>query len=265
MSKFYFLFNGEIFKARQPQPGEKFTRPYKWKDSVEFEFTEKTLFMMAWTSLLPDLSPSDARNLVDFASARYPVSPDYENLRSLCPDLVVGQDKEEWVFFGGSFYPWHSGHQACLQLLPDEKTCFVIPDRNPWKELRDVDPVLTTIELAGKIKFKTNQFLVPTFLLDHKKNPTVEWMGRLKKDYPEKKLSLLMGFDSFLNLPTWTRAEELLPLIHRVYVASRLENDEQQSEALEKIRKTCPTLDVIFLGHHQHENLSSTNLRKKTH
>lgn len=265
MSKFFFLFNGEIFKARLPQPGENFTRPFIWKDSVEFEFTDKTLFMMAWTSLLPDLSPTDARNLVEFASSRYPVSPDYEKLNELCPDLVVGKDKEEWVFFGGSFFPWHSGHQACLQLLPEDKTCFVLPDRNPWKEMRAIDPVLTTIELAGKIKFKSNQFLVPTFLLDHKKNPTVDWIDRLKKKYPEKKLSLLMGFDSFLNLETWIRAEELLPMIHTVYVASRLENESQQKSAAEEIQKKYPSLQVVFLGHHQHENISSTNLRKKAH
>lgn len=260
MSKFFFLFNGEIFKARTPQPNESFTHSFKWKDKVEFEFTDKTLFMMAWTSLLPDLAPRDARNLVELASARYPVSPDYDELRKLCPELVVGHDRDEWVFFGGSFFPWHSGHQACLTLLPDDKTCFVLPDRNPWKEVRDVDPVLTTIELAGKVKFKASQFLVPTFLLDQRKNPTVEWMLDLRRRFPEKKLSLLMGFDSFLNLPTWTRADELLPLLHTVYVASRLENAEEQAKAAAAV----PGLKVIFLGHHQHEGLSSTNLRKKS-
>lgn len=218
---------------------------------------------MAWTSLLPDLSPKNARNLVALASARYPVSPDYEKLRDLCPELVVGYDKDEWVFFGGSFSPWHSGHQACLQLLPDDKTCFVTPDRNPWKEVREVDPVLTTIELAGKIKFKTNQFLVPTFLLDQKKNPTIEWIEDLKMRYPEKKLSLLMGFDSLLSLPTWTRARELLPMLHTVYVASRMEKDEEQNGARKAVSDIHPGLNVVFLGHHQHENLSSTHLRKK--
>ncbi|MFL5783826.1 MAG: hypothetical protein ACJ76H_04390 [Bacteriovoracaceae bacterium] len=263
MSKFFFLFNGELFKARLPQPGEVFTHSFKWKDQLEFEFTEKTLFMMAWTSLLPDLMPTDARNLVDFASARYPVSPDYEALHKLCPDLCVGYDKEEWVFFGGSFYPWHSGHQACLNLLPSDKTCFVLPDRNPWKEVRAVDPVLTTIELAGKVKFGAHQFLVPTFLLDQRKNPTVEWMTELRKKWPAKKLSLLMGFDSFENLPTWTRAEELLPLLHEIYVASRLETDEDRERVTAMVKKIHPVVNVTFLGRHAHEGLSSTQIRKQ--
>ncbi len=262
MTKFFFLFNGEIFKARTPQPSEKFTHAYKWKDQVEFEFTEKTIFMMAWTSLLPDLAPADARNLVDLASARYPVSPDYEKLRELCPKLVVGYDKDEWVFFGGSFYPWHSGHQACLDLLPDDKTCFVLPDRNPFKEVRAVDPVLSTIELTSKIKFKSNQFLVPTFLLDEKKNPTIEWMEVLHRKYPEKKLSLLMGFDSLLNLSTWIRAGELLTILSTVYVVSRLEKEDEQQRVAAQVKKLNPNLNIEFLGHHQHESLSSTKLRK---
>lgn len=252
-----------MFKARTPQPGEKLTHAFRWKDTVEFEFTEKTIFMMAWTSLLPDLLPTDARNLVDLASARYPVSPDYERLRSICPELVVGHDKDEWVFFGGTFSPWHSGHQACLNLLPDDKTCFVLPDRNPWKDVQEVDPVLSTIELAGKIKFKAHQFLVPTFLLDQKKNPTVEWIGTLKKAYPQKKLSLLVGFDSLVNLPTWTRAIELLPMLDTIYVASRLEKDEAQKSAEEVVKKMNAEIKVVFLGHHAHEAQSSTKLRRK--
>ncbi|MES2527086.1 MAG: hypothetical protein V4598_08355 [Bdellovibrionota bacterium] len=262
MSKFFFLFNGEIFKARTPQPNEKFTHSFKWKDTVEFEFTEKTMFMMAWTSLLPDLAPKDARNLVELASSRYPVSSDYETLRELCPELVVGYDKDEWVFFGGSFYPWHSGHQACLNMLPDDKTCFVLPDRNPFKEIRAVDPVLSTIELTSKIKFKSNQFLVPTFLLDEKKNPTIEWMEVLHKKYPQKKLSLLMGFDTLINLPTWIRAANLLPILSTVYVVSRLEKEEEQQKVADDVKKLNPGLNIVFLGHHQHENLSSTKLRK---
>lgn len=218
---------------------------------------------MAWTSLLPDLTSTDAKNLVDLASARYPVSSDYEKLREICPKLVVGYDVDEWVFFGGSFHPWHSGHQACLNLLPEDKTCFVLPDRNPLKEVREVDPVLSTIELTSKIKFKSNQFLVPTFLLNEKKNPTIEWIEILHKNYPAKKLSLLMGFDSLLNLPTWIRASELLNLLTTLYVASRLEKEDEQQTAATIIKKLNPALNIVFLGHHQHEDLSSTKLRKK--
>ena len=261
MARFFFKFDGDIFKARLPHPGENFTNPIKWKD-VEFEMTENTMFMMAWTSLIPDLSPRVARCLVELAGARYPVSQEYESLRALSDKLVVGYDAEEWVFFGGTFHPWHAGHQACLNLLPDEKTCFVLPDRNPLKELRDLDPVTSMIELSSRIKFKKNQFLVPTFLLDNKKNPTVEWIEVLKTQYPQKKLSLLMGYDSLMNMSEWIRYQDLLKDLDTIYVASRLEEDTSRSGVVEPLCRLAPGLKIVFLGRHEHEALSSTELRR---
>lgn len=261
-AQFFFKFDKDIFKARLPQPGETFSHPLVW-DDVEFEMTQNALFMMAWTSLIPDLMPVEAKALVRLASARYPTSPDYQSLRDLCPDLVVGYDAEEWVFFGGTFHPWHAGHQSCLKLLPEEKTCFVLPDRNPLKEFRDLDPVTTIIELSSRIKFGQHQFLVPTFLLDNKKNPTVEWIERLRQDFPRKKLSLLMGFDSLMNFRQWTRYQDLLKQLDTLYVASRMEQEHTREEYAKPLLEIAPKLNIVFLGRHEHEHLSSTELRKK--
>lgn len=263
MLRLIFHFNGEILKARLPQPGEELTNPIRWHDNVEFELTDKMIFMMAWTSLIPDLPAKDAKCLVEIASARYPVSPHYEELHRLAPDLVVGYDDPEWVFFGGTFHPWHAGHQACLKLLPDEKTCFVLPDRNPLKDFRELDPVTTVIELSSKIKFKNKHFLVPTFLLDSKKNPTVEWVERVKKEFPNKKLSLLIGFDSLLTIHTWNRPQDLLTKLEHLYVVSRMEEDSEREKAAEFSRNAAPGLEIVFLGHHEFEGLSSTEMRKK--
>jgi nicotinic acid mononucleotide adenylyltransferase len=262
LAQFFFKFDNNVFKARLPQEGEQLKHPLKW-DGLEFEMTKNSIFMMAWTSLIPDLMPEQAKALVKLGGARYPTSPEYESLRKLCPEIVVGFDAPEWVFFGGTFHPWHAGHQACLNLLPDDKTCFVLPDRNPLKEFRDLDPVTTIIELSSRIKFKHNHYLVPTFLLDNKKNPTIEWIERLRKDYPEKKLSLLMGFDSLMNIPHWTRYQDLLKNLDTVYVASRMEQEETREEYAAPLLKLAPLLKIVFLGRHEHEHLSSTELRKK--
>lgn len=263
MARFFFKFDGEIFRARLPLPGEEFTQPLNWKDEVEFELTESSMFMVAWTSLIPDLAPDEAHALIRFAAARYPVSPEFESLKKLCPHIVVGMASPEWVFFGGSFHPWHKGHQACLNLLPDYLTCFVLPDRNPLKEVRQLHIVTTIIELASRIRFKKNQFLVPTFLLEEKKNPTVEWMEQLRSAYPEKKLSLLLGFDSLRTLDQWTRYEELLQTIDQIYVASRLEKDQEREELFTELKSKSSKLEITHLGHHEFESLSSTEIRKK--
>ncbi len=218
---------------------------------------------MVWTSLLPDLAPQHANALVDLVSARYPVTKKYSKLKELCPELCFKQTSDEWVFYGGTFNPWHLGHQACLDLLPEDKVCWVLPDRNPQKELRDLHTVFTILELSNKARFKKQQFLVPTFLLEHKKNPTVEWIEKLHQEFPHIKLSLLMGFDSFSKMKTWVRADDLLPKLHAIYVVSRLEQEVERRNALDDARALGSNLNIVFLGHHDYELVSSTDLRKK--
>lgn len=263
MAKFIFKFDGELFRVRLLQPGETFKHPIQWEENVQFEMTESSMFMVAWTSLLPDLSPEEAGALTRLAGARYPVSPDYLKLKELCPELIVGSKAPEWVFFGGSFHPWHKGHQACLNLLPEEKSCFVLPDRNPLKEVRELHLVSTIIELASKIKFQKNQFLVPTFLLQEKPNPTVEWLRRIRSEHPDKKLSLLLGFDSLRSIHQWIDYQEVLAGLDCIYVVSRLENDEERETVMEKLVKEAPSLTIQHLGHHDFEGVSSSELRKR--
>jgi nicotinate (nicotinamide) nucleotide adenylyltransferase len=250
-------------RVRSAYPEDKFENPKVWKNQLEFEYSPDSNYMMAWTSLLPDLGPEGASALLSLLSARYPISQDYQELQKLCPELVFGEDAPEWVFYGGSFNPWHKGHQACLNLLPQEKVCFILPDISPHKEIRQIEPVANILELSSKARFSKNQFLVPTFLLNNAVNPTVDWMERLKKNFPSQKLSLLMGFDSFANLTNWTRASDLLPILNTVYVASRLEDEGLHAFEVQKVRKLAPAIEIVFLGRHEFERISSTDLRKR--
>jgi nicotinic acid mononucleotide adenylyltransferase len=147
--------------------------------------------------------------------------------------------------------------------LPKEKLCFILPDKNPLKEDSIREPVVTSLELIRKIKFGPNHYFVPTFLIHKEKNPTVTWIEKVKADFPEKKLALLMGFDSIKGILGWVRAPELLNLLSTLYVASRLEEDEEQAAAAAPLIKLAPNLKIQFLGRHEFENLSSTELRKQ--
>lgn len=263
MLKLVFYTQDTSLKVRQAFPDDDFSKSCRWLDKFEFIISSSGKFMMAWTSLVPDLGPEYAEALVDLISARYPVSKNYQKLKTLCPDVVFNIPTDEWVFFGGSFNPWHLGHQACLDLIPDDKICFVLPDRNPQKELRDIPTVTTILELSTKARFKKLQFLVPTFLLEHKKNPTVEWVERLREEFPSQKISLLMGFDSFSKLKSWVRAEDLLPKLHWLYVVSRLEDDQERRLALDEARAHGFSQNITFLGRHDYETVSSSDIRKK--
>lgn len=261
MERLFIYIEHEVLKARRVEPYEKMTKPLVWKD-LEFEIVTSPLLMINWPIILPELKPKTARSLLDLVGARYPFSPYHEQLKTTCSELCFTKTTDEWVFFGGSFNPWHRGHQACLNLLPLEKVCFILPDRNPLKELKVIEPVSTILELITKIKFGKNHFIAPTFLLDFHKNPTVTWIEKLSKDYPNKKLSLLMGFDSFKNLKSWEKPETLMKLLSSIYVVSRLEEDAERKVAAKPIQELSVDLKIEFLGGHEFEGLSSTELRQ---
>lgn len=260
MKRLVFFTKDHRLKVRPAFADEKFSKCCTWKDKIEFMVTDNGDFTMVWTSLLPDLEPEYAEALVDLVGARYPVSKQFETLQIGCPELAFTNTSDEWVFYGGSFNPWHHGHQACLDLLPEDKVCLVIPDRNPQKELRKTTPVCDVLQVSTLAKFKKHQFLVPTFVMEPKKNPTVEWIEKLHDEFPTLKLSLLMGFDSFANLKTWVRPDDLLSILDTVYVVSRLEDDEDRALALDEA-KARGLKNVVFLGKHPYEDVSSTEIR----
>lgn len=261
MLRLVFYTGDRLLKVRPALSEDSFAHSYKWNDKIEFIITPKSEFTMTWVSHLPDMDPEYATALVDLVGARYPVSLSYQKLKSICPDLPFKNHAKEWVFFAGSFNPWHQGHQACINLLPDDKLCLVLPDRNPFKEERDINPVGAVLEISTKAKFKKNQFLVPSFLMQEGKNPTINWIEKFKEDFPEYQASLVMGFDSFSSLKSWTRASELIPMLSTIYVVSRLEEDKERFLALDQVHALSRELNIVFLGKHEFENLSSTKIR----
>lgn len=173
-------------------------------------------------------------------------------------------ESSEIIFFGGSFNPWHMGHTSCLELAPNDKPLVVIPDHNPHKQLTissdkqvDLEGIKKHISIRAK-----NTYIFELFYLQNKKNPTQQWINELKKTFPQKSFSLLIGFDSFININTWTKANELLNDLDSLYVVSRLDKEELKNKQIASIQKISKKLKIYFLGNHPFENLSSTNLRK---
>lgn len=169
---------------------------------------------------------------------------------------------DEIVFFGGSFNPWHAGHKSCVELLPKEKMLIILPDHNPYKEL--VDSKLSSVEeIQQDIKdLNGNMFIYDGFLKANKKNPTHSWLDPLKKTMPNKSFSLLMGFDTFTGIDSWIDASKLLSLLKKLYVVSRLDVPEAKKFQVARLSQIAPELEVEFLGHHNHEELSSTKIRQ---
>ncbi len=262
MLKLVFFTQDIRLRVRVASREDDFSQSFFWEDKIQFTLSDDKNYTMIWTSLLPDLEPIFAEALIRLVSARYPVSPDYPRLKEMCPRLIFQSQDQEWVFFGGTFNPWHEGHQSCLNLLPEDKLCFILPDQNPQKNFRNSHMVSEFLQISTHARFKKKQFLVPSFLLLKEKNPTVEWIEKLAEEFPTIKLSLLMGFDSFAHLKSWIRIDDLLKHLHGLYVVSRQETEEQKRKALDYVNGRAP-VKVAFLGSHPFESLSSSSLRAK--
>lgn len=173
-------------------------------------------------------------------------------------------NEEELIFFGGSFNPWHAGHASCIKLMPTKKKIIVIPDHSPFKEITTDKEKSSSIKdiKKGLNEFSHRTFIYDEFFYANKKNPTVTWINLLKKEFPEKKLSLLMGFDSFMTIDRWTNAIELLSDLSVIYVASRMDDESIKEEQRITLKNINQELEIKFLGSHPHESLSSTEIRK---
>lgn len=205
------------------------------------------------------LNDQQVLNLLLVEASRYPNSERYSELQKTAPYFVY-QAEEEFIFFGGSFHPWHDGHKACLDLLKN-RPCIILPDRNPFKEHREVDLVATYLELNSHIDH-TIHHINPEFILKTQKNPTNTWIQLTRQRFPQAQISLLMGMDSLMSIEKWFEAEKLLSTLNRLYVASRMESMEEQNQQKEKLKR-FKNLEIHFLGHHPHEALSSTKLREQ--
>lgn len=174
---------------------------------------------------------------------------------------------DELIFFGGSFNPWHEGHGSCLRLAPKNWPIIVIPDHNPFKDLVYSESKASSIEeiQAQLRKIDGITYLFDEYLVLNQKNPSHKWIAEIKEDFPTKKISLLMGFDTFISIDRWIKAQRILNILDSIYVASRLDDEEVKKKQTQVLTNINPNLKIVFLGHHEFEALSSTEIRKVKH
>lgn len=122
------------------------------------------------------------------------------------------------AILGGTFDPPHLGHidpviAACNQWQFDD--CWLLPNHIPPHKQgthADVDARLAMLDavIAAQPIFA----LCDIELKRDTPSYTVETLKRLKELYPSRRFYFVMGMDSFLNLPSWHRWQELFALCH---------------------------------------------------
>lgn len=115
----------------------------------------------------------------------------------------------------GSFNPIHIGHLIIANHILEhsdlDKIWFVVSPHNPLKEshtlLNEFDRLhLVELAIANNNKFRASnvEFHLP------KPSFTIDTLTYLSEKFPLEKFSVIMGSDSFQNLPRWKNYEKIL-------------------------------------------------------
>ncbi len=115
----------------------------------------------------------------------------------------------------GSFNPIHHGHLIIANYLLEntdlDQIWFVVSPQNPLKpsnsllnEYHRLFLVQASIEGENRLRASDIEFKLP------KPSYTVDTMAYLQEKYPSHEFSIVMGSDSFQNLPKWKNYHWLL-------------------------------------------------------
>ncbi len=126
--------------------------------------------------------------------------------------------------FGGTFDPVHNGHLAIAEeaktQLSLDRIILVPAGDPPHKAKKKVTDKahrlkMTELAFAGKDGFSVSEYEI------EKEGPaySVDLIRYFKEQYPEDELFFIIGADSFRDLPTWWRYQELLRLVNFIVVS----------------------------------------------
>ncbi len=156
----------------------------------------------------------------------------------------------------GSFNPIHHGHliiaNYVLQNSDLNQVWFIVSPQNPLKptagllnEYHRLFLVNLAIEGENKLKASDIEFKLP------KPSFTIDTLAYLQEKYPHHQFAVIMGSDSFQNLPKWKNYEQILKSYEiYVYVRSGFETIEKYPGA-KIVAMQAPLLQI-----------SATHIRK---
>lgn len=175
--------------------------------------------------------------------------------------------------YGGAFNPPHLGHitaaRAVSGLLKLDKLLVIPTGRPPHKQLPPGSPTpeqrLEMTRLAMEQAGLGDRIEVPDLEIRREGSSyTADTLARLKEQYPEDELWLLMGADMFLTLQTWREPERILSLAG-IAAFGRTEADTEELFAVQRdyLYRTYPQARIFTLSIPGVVDVSSTELRER--
>lgn len=132
-------------------------------------------------------------------------------------------NRKKTGIFGGTFNPIHYGHlraaEEAREALGLEKVLF-IPSGNPPLKVNDLAPSEDRYEMV-RLAIETNKLfhISDTEIRRTGKSYTLETILSLREIYRDDELYLILGIDSFLEMPSWYHPERLMDLTDFVVIS----------------------------------------------
>jgi nicotinate-nucleotide adenylyltransferase len=167
---------------------------------------------------------------------------------------------------GGTFDPVHAGHifiaeEARIRLSLEH--VFFIPAGTPWLKVdHEITPASQRIEMVRLAIAKHEHFSLCTVEVE-RGGPTytADTLDELRAKLGKQDYYLILGRDSFKDLPLWKDAERLVTMCHLVVVPRVGTNLPELSDVAERVaglsREDVVTLDSPMIG------ISSSGIRDR--
>mgnify|MGYP000160938529 CR=1 FL=1 len=166
------------------------------------------------------------------------------------------------ALFGGSFDPFHIGHEAIVSTLLDRleiEKLFITPTYiNPFKDSYKIDPVLR-LELLEELYASSNKIEILSFEVEQKRKvPTFETIEYLISKYQLDTIYLVIGADNFNSIDKWTHYDTLKKYVTFVVITRSGYTIENRTDSYIQIE-----LDFDVSSTELRENLDLNLIPKK--
>lgn len=173
--------------------------------------------------------------------------------------------------FGGSFDPFHLGHlhpvRAARRGLGLEQVIYLPTARPPHKDASDRTPQAPAVARYAMVEMailSDDGFFASPYEQElDGPSYTIETLEHFRRQWPAAELHLIVGADSFVQLPTWRRWRELGQLARLVVLARPGGDLEARRGELEPELAAMLDQGRMDLVEDVSMDLSSTEIRRR--
>lgn len=167
---------------------------------------------------------------------------------------------------GGTFDPIHTGHLFIAQTALDEagldEVVFVPSGSPPHKKNNEVTNASCRLHMVTEAISSNPNFNVSEIDIDNNKTGyTYDLLTLLTEKNPEVSFYFIMGADSFMEIKTWYRYDELLTMVGFI-VMKRKGYDSEEMDYQTGIFKKTHQARIIILDSPKLE-ISSSEIRNR--